>query len=76
MKHLILLKSVGTFLNKKNKMTYPAMKNNKKVFTSFDKLQNLFEPDLSEDVAVHLEDCTDEWYEALSPYDRKIIDKK
>ena len=59
MRDLVLLKSVGTFLDKKNKMTYPAYKNNT--------------PDLSEGVAVHLKECSDEWYEALSAYDKKII---
>ena len=59
---MILLESVGTFINTKTAMTHPARNNGT--------------PDLYEGAAVHIEDIAEEWMNNLSSDDIEILEKE
>jgi len=63
---MILLKSVGTFVNTKTGMTHPALL----------KTAVNHKPDLYGGSAVHIGDTTEEWMNSLSSEDIEILKKE
>ena len=64
LKRFYALHSVGCFIDVTNYMTYP-MPENSDVIT---------DDDLDDGVAVRIDSCSDEWYDALSYEDSNLID--
>ena len=60
---IVELTSVGTWLDTENGNTYPV---------SVDEDGNSW-GDITDDNAIHLDDCCDEWFDSLSPEDEAIV---
>ena len=70
-KRYIALNSVGCFLDRASGYTFAMLDN---VDSPYGDSPNE-DDDGSYDVSVHLDDCTDEWFDSLDKKDRKVVDR-